>query len=112
MTTDSSDTALYHWFWDLLKIVAFLATIVLGVKYTPEAIEGIPFVRVLPALVAAGFALLLVDIIRLLWVSYRGTNSTMEDTELAFATAAVVAVFVVVASPFVDAWMRFKRSMQ
>jgi branched-subunit amino acid ABC-type transport system permease component len=90
--------------WDAAGLLAMLAGLTYGLRNIPPAIEGIPFVQVLPAMVLGGLAYALVDLVGVV-VSPRRREQQLVWLHLS-ALAIIVALLLM--RPFVRARDRLR----
>ena len=90
--------------WDAAGLIATLAGIGYGLRNIPPAIEGIPFVQVLPAMVLGGLAYSAVDLVGVV-VSPRRREQEMVWLHL---SALAIIVGMMIMRPFVRARDRLR----
>lgn len=100
---DTLDRAEPHVAWDVLRVAAFLLGLAAGWTYMPAAIMDLPVLRVVALLVPAAVGLFVADLIRGLWLMYRGPRSPAEQIEVTALDFLLVIVIVVFLPPV--AWI-------
>lgn len=82
-------------FWTAAKLLSLIIALAIGITYTPTELMGMPFIRVIPAMVFAAVVVFVVDVVRVL-------NGDTHEFEVPFMQAAVIMLVMIVVLSFAE----------